>query len=327
MIICACAPRQPSMPDRLAGRHQRADRGLHRAAVRAVREVVVDARARPPAPRRPSRSSSARSASRADPIRRRRPSCRACVPRRGSCRARLAELVGIQRNPSPPTDRIATKLSMLRTEVAVQAAKFGSWKRKPAATNMFMDRGASGGGGGGRCRSRRQVSASARRPARVSASGRVAVAVGCAAGSDRVRRRRGRRRIGRGIGVGVGVGRASESGRVSRSRRAWRTDRPRMRDPAWRPSPARHRADVVSTSRRKTAAPKVVDVAVSRMATTTLVQRVPARHHTNVPTAVLPAYDRLSRSSRSTTLNRWSTTRVSSSMAKSGPILRRRSSM
>ena len=54
-------------------------------------------------------------------------------------------------------------------------------------------------------------------------------------------------------------------------------------------------SSVVNISRRKTAAPKVVDVAVSRMATTTVVRRVPAKHHSNVPTSVLPGHARSAR--------------------------------
>jgi acyl-CoA reductase-like NAD-dependent aldehyde dehydrogenase len=40
------------------------------------------------------------------------------------------------------------RFSIVRTDVAVQAAQLGSWYWKPVGVNRFIERGATGAGGG-----------------------------------------------------------------------------------------------------------------------------------------------------------------------------------
>jgi hypothetical protein len=170
------------------------------------------------------------------------------------------------------------KLSMLRADAAVQAAMFGSWNRKPVATNVFKERGASGGGelgvgpGVG-------VGVGPAPGAGVGVGSGVGVGVGSAAGSDACSGVGVAVAGGVGSGVGTGVGVGSGVAVVSGEADGSAADaKPGMMVNV-RPAPSR----LVSSTRRKTAARMVVDVAGCRMAALTLEQPEPPRHHTNVP--------------------------------------------
>ena len=125
--------------------------------------------------------------------------------------------------PSPRDPRMAIRLSIVRTDVAVQAAQLGSWNRKPDAVNRFIDRGATGGAEPASARVSASVWGRAPVSGRQSPSGSVrpstsarawATGPGCGGRADRREgaSRRGRRGSWR-RGCGRRLGRRDRRGR------------------------------------------------------------------------------------------------------------------